>query len=103
MPYSMGSNPLKRSRIFAQKFGARMELNDEAKTGQGHRAFNPGTRVQIPVGAWNSTVITVDSYWRIRCWNLAIEPNLTFREKSNTRRREADGNSLPAATAFPAA
>ena len=49
MLYSMGSNPLKRLRIFAQKFGARMELENDDKTGQGRGAFNPGTRVQIPV------------------------------------------------------
>ena len=47
----MGSNPLKQLANFYPKFGAKMELENDDKIGQGHWAFNPGTRVQIPMGA----------------------------------------------------
>ncbi len=51
MSYMVGSNPLGSLANFYPKFGARMELENDDKTGQGHGAFNPGTRVQIPMGA----------------------------------------------------
>ena len=57
MLYSMGSNPLKTLANFYPKFGVRMELDNDAKTGQGRGAFNPGTRVQIPMGANESLSI----------------------------------------------
>ena len=47
----MDSNPLGSLANFCQKFGARMELENDDKTGQGRGAFNPATRVQIPGGA----------------------------------------------------
>ncbi len=48
---SMGSNPLKLLANFYPKFGAKMELENDDKIGQGRWVLNPETRVQIPMGA----------------------------------------------------
>ena len=57
MCYMVGSNPLKLLANFYPKFGARMELENDDKTGQGRGAFNSATRVQIPMGAIESLSI----------------------------------------------
>ena len=47
---SIGSNPLGLPANFYPKFSARMELENDAISGQGCMSFNSGTLVQILLG-----------------------------------------------------